>query len=60
MLQAGADPNAADTSGDTPWSMFISGGPGDVEVVKLLFEYGLDATMKVGFRFSFSSSPVVK
>ena len=58
MLQAGADPNAADIRGETPWSEFISVG-GDVEVVKLLFEYGLDATMKVDFLLQLSSSPVV-
>ena len=60
MLQAGADPNVADVRGDTPWSMFISVGLGDVEVVKLLFDYGLDVTMKVDFLFLFSSSPSVK
>ena len=55
MLRAGADPNATDVRGETPWSEFISVA-GDVEVVKMLFEHGLDVTMKVNFLLSFSSS----
>ena len=58
MLQAGADPNAVDEYGRTPWSVFINYLLGHVEVIKLLFEYGLDVTMKVDFLFSLSANEV--
>ena len=47
LLEAGANPNAVDREGRAVWHEHVSNTPKDDRLLRLLFEYGMDANMKV-------------